>query len=256
MAIGWCSNLLEQGKLILSVILLLSLYAGLSMIAMFALNQGMSHYILVSYRMTIATAIIAPFAIVLDRKSRPEKTFSILAKTMLLSLFDPVLDQNLYYIEMKYTNASFTSAMCNMILVFAFLIARIFRPEKVDTRKIHCQANLAGTIVTVRGAMVMTLTKGPELNLPWTRSGNRHPSPSQSENAANQQQDFIKGALALTAAACFCCSCFIILQDYWCDSHLWRLTYGSMGKEPGPIYILCVRQRYRNAKQSRDSYSE
>ncbi|KAH7537241.1 hypothetical protein FEM48_Zijuj03G0072100 [Ziziphus jujuba var. spinosa] len=125
---------------------------------------------------------------------------------MLLSLFDPVLDQNLYYIEMKYTNANFTSAMCNMIPVFAFLIARIFRPEKVDTRKINCQANLAGTIVTVGGAMVMTLTKGPELNLPWTRSGNRHPSPSQSENAANQQQDFIKGALALTAA------CFIILQ--------------------------------------------
>ena len=39
------------------------------MTAMFALHQGMRHYVFVVYRMAIASAIITPFAIVLDRFS-------------------------------------------------------------------------------------------------------------------------------------------------------------------------------------------
>jgi hypothetical protein len=61
------THLFCQGKLYLAVILLQFGYAGLSIIAKFALNQGMSHYVLVAYRMSIATAAIAPFAIVLER---------------------------------------------------------------------------------------------------------------------------------------------------------------------------------------------
>ncbi|PON62315.1 Plant-drug/metabolite exporter [Trema orientale] len=131
------------------------------MIAKFALNQGMSHYVLVVYRMAIASAIITPFAILLDRESRPKLTFSILAKTMVLSLFDPVLDQNLFYIGMKYTTVSFSSAMCNMLPAFAFLMAWIFGLEEVNIRRLHGQAKVLGTIVTVGGAMILTLVKGP-----------------------------------------------------------------------------------------------
>lgn len=82
------------------------------------------------------------------------------------------------------------------------------RLEKVDIRKVHCQAKVLGTIVTLAGAMIMTLTRGPALNLPWTRTKNQHPS--QSATGGNTQ-DFVMGALALTAA-CFCLSCFMILQ--------------------------------------------
>ncbi|KAB2596091.1 hypothetical protein D8674_031541 [Pyrus ussuriensis x Pyrus communis] len=106
----------------------------------------MSHYVFLVYRMAIATVLISPFALILDRKSRPKMTFSILAKTMLLSLFDPVLDMNLFYMAMSYSTATFTSAM-----------------------KLHSQAKVAGTVVTVGGAIILTLVKGPELNFPWTK---------------------------------------------------------------------------------------
>jgi hypothetical protein len=54
-------------KLYLAVILLQFGYAGMSIIAKNALDQGMSHFVLIAYRMAIASVVIAPFAIVLER---------------------------------------------------------------------------------------------------------------------------------------------------------------------------------------------
>ncbi|TQD77607.1 hypothetical protein C1H46_036879 [Malus baccata] len=150
-------NLIGPAKLLMSVILLQCGYTGQNVIARLALNQGMSHYVFLVYRMAIATVLISPFALILDRKSRPKMTFSILAKTMLLSLFDPVLDRNLFYMAMSYSTATFTSAMFNILPAIAFFMAMIFRLEKVNIRKLHSQAKVAGTTVAVGGAIILTL---------------------------------------------------------------------------------------------------
>ncbi|PIN20615.1 hypothetical protein CDL12_06694 [Handroanthus impetiginosus] len=62
-----------------------------------------------------------------------------------------------------------------------------------------------GTILTVGGAMIMTLVKGSILALPWTKL---KPNSQHDDNA---QQDPIKGALMITAG-CVCWSIFYILQ--------------------------------------------
>lgn len=80
------------------------------------------------------------------------------------------------------------------------------RLEKVDIRRLHSQAKILGTIVTVGGAMLMTLVNGPMLAFPWTRSTSHNESTSSTDN-----QDPIKGALMITAG-CFCWASFIILQ--------------------------------------------
>jgi drug/metabolite transporter (DMT)-like permease len=41
--------------------------------------------------------------------------------------------------------------------------------EKVEMKKVRCQAKIAGTLVTVAGAMLMTLYKGPLMQLAWTK---------------------------------------------------------------------------------------
>lgn len=61
------SGLFYRVKLFVVVILLQFGYAGMAIIAKFALNMGMSHYVLVAYRMAFATSIIAPFAIFIER---------------------------------------------------------------------------------------------------------------------------------------------------------------------------------------------
>ena len=58
---------LKHAKPYMAVILLQFGYAGLSIIIKFALNKGMSQHVLVVYRHAVATALIAPFALVLER---------------------------------------------------------------------------------------------------------------------------------------------------------------------------------------------
>lgn len=41
--------------------------AGMDLLSKVALNEGMSNYVFVVYRHAIATAVIAPFAIILDK---------------------------------------------------------------------------------------------------------------------------------------------------------------------------------------------
>ncbi|KAJ6350194.1 hypothetical protein OIU78_006380 [Salix suchowensis] len=93
-------------------------YAGMFTITKHALDEGMSQHVLVVYRHVVATIIIAPFALIFDRKIRPKMTLSIFLKIMLLGLLEPTIDQNLYYTGMKYTTATFTSAMCNVLPAF------------------------------------------------------------------------------------------------------------------------------------------
>ena len=69
------TQLYNKVKPFLAVILLQFGYAGLSIICKFALNKGMSQHVLVVYRSAIATVVIAPFAIVLDRSPSPRYCF-------------------------------------------------------------------------------------------------------------------------------------------------------------------------------------
>ncbi|XP_075672208.1 WAT1-related protein At2g39510-like [Castanea sativa] len=200
------SQLYNKLKPYLAVFLLQLGYAGMAIVSKFALNKGMSQHVYVVYRHAIATVVIFPFAIVLDRKIRPKLTFSVFVKIALIGLLEPVIDQNLFYTGMKMTTATFATAICNVLPAFSFAMAWILGLEKVYLRRLRGLAKVLGTIVTVGGAMFMTLVNGPMLNLPWTR-GNGH---QESTSSANKQ-DVIKGALMMLAG-CVCWSAFIILQ--------------------------------------------
>ncbi|PNT22844.1 hypothetical protein POPTR_008G051500v4 [Populus trichocarpa] len=207
------SSSYDRAKPFLAVILLQFGYAGMFTMTKHALDEGMSQHVLVVYRHAVATIVIAPFALVFDRKVRPKMTLSIFFKIMLLGLLEPTIDQNLYYTGMKYTTATFTSAMCNVLPAFAFLMAWALRIEQVNIRKMHSQAKIFGTIVTVGGAMLMTLVKGTQLDLPWTRGYDQ-----QASTSALTKQDPIKGALMI-ATGCVCWASFIILQSITLKSY-------------------------------------
>ncbi|KAA8518864.1 hypothetical protein F0562_016363 [Nyssa sinensis] len=227
------SNLLKRVKPFIAVIFLQFGLAGMDILSKVALNEGMSNYVFVVYRHAVAFIVIAPFAIILDkslslslshcvcvcvhvfiivlnlffnRKTRPKMTISIFAKIILLSLLEPVIDQNLYFIGMKYTTATFAAAMCNILPTITFVMAWIFRLEKVKINSIHSQAKVVGTVITVAGAMLMTLVKGPVLELFWTNGRNNHET-----NSAINLQHSIKGSLMITIG-CFSWACFMILQ--------------------------------------------
>ncbi|XP_015877000.3 WAT1-related protein At2g39510 [Ziziphus jujuba] len=200
------SQMLIRAKPFIALIFLQFGYAGLSIFSKFALNHGMSQHVLVVYRHAIATAAIAPFAIFLDRKVRPKMTITIFAKIMLLGLLEPVIDQNLFYTGLKLTTATFTASMFNILPAFAFAMAWVLRLEKVKITSVRGLAKILGTIVTVGGAMFMTLVNGPALKLPWEKQNIHQDAPKLTH-----PQDTVKGAIMITAG-CICWSAFVILQ--------------------------------------------
>ncbi|CAH8376535.1 unnamed protein product [Eruca vesicaria subsp. sativa] len=231
---------LKTWKPFLTVISLQFGYAGLSIIAKFALDRGMSPHVLAAYRHIVATIFIAPFAFFLDsRKVRPKMTLPTFFKIALLGLLEPTIDQNLYYTGMKYTSATFTAAMTNVLPAFAFLMAWIFRLEKVNIRKIHSQAKILGTVVTVGGAMLMTVVKGPLVPLPWANPNDSH----QDSSNPGVTPDLTKGAL-LIAVGCICWAGFVNLQAITLKSYPVELSLTAyiclMGSIESTIVALFI----------------
>ncbi|XP_002274909.2 WAT1-related protein At2g37460 [Vitis vinifera] len=232
-------RLLYRVKPFLAVTFLQFGFAGMDVFSKVALNQGVSNYVLVVYRHAIATAFIAPFAVILDKKVRPKMTFSIFTKLMLLSLLEPVIDQNLYYFGLKYTTATFAAAMYNILPAITFLMACIFGLEKVTLKSIHSQAKVVGTVATVAGAMLMTLVKGPVIELIWTKGRNNQGVKGGGTNI----HDSIKGSLMITAG-CFSWACFIILQAITLKTYPAELSLTAwiclLGTAQGTIVALVM----------------
>ncbi|XP_047979701.1 WAT1-related protein At2g37460-like [Salvia hispanica] len=197
-----------KAKPFLAVVFLQAGLAGMDIISKAALNEGMSNYVFVVYRHAVATLVIAPFAFILDKKIRPKMTTATFLKIMLMSILEPVIDQNLYFLGMKYTTATFAAAMANVLPAITFVMAWCFRVEKVKLMSIRSQAKILGTLATIAGAMIMTLVTGPNLDLPWTRSG---PTNDVHQQPQISLQHTIKGALMITIG-CFSWAAFMILQ--------------------------------------------
>ncbi|GLT89625.1 hypothetical protein SLE2022_076020 [Rubroshorea leprosula] len=222
----------------LAVIFLQIGLSGMDILSKVALNKGMSNYVLVVYRHAVATIVTAPFAVIFDKKARPKMTVAIFIKITVLGLLEPVIDQNLYYVGMKYTTATFATAMYNVLPAITFLLAWAVRLEKVKVKSIHSHAKLVGTLATVAGAMVMTMVRGPLIPLIWTE-GKTH---LQATNRTDVHSS-IKGGLMIVAG-CFSYACFIILQAVTLETYPAELSLTAwiclLGTIEGSIAALVM----------------
>ncbi|KAH6772432.1 nodulin MtN21 /EamA-like transporter family protein [Perilla frutescens var. hirtella] len=199
-----CGSVWKNCKPYIAMISLQFGYAGMNIITKISLNGGMSHYVLVVYRHAIATAVIAPFAFFFERKAQPKITFPVF-----MQIFVLVIDQNFYYAGLKLTSPTFSCAMSNMLPALTFIMAIIFRMEKVNIKKVIYQAKVVGTIITVAGAMLMTLYKGPLVEMVWTQ--HRHSSGGGATSSKEtSDRDWFIGCILLIIATLAWASLFIL----------------------------------------------
>jgi len=85
------------------------------------------------------------------------------------------------------------------------------RLEKVNLRKFHSLAKVIGTVITVSGAMVMTLYKGPAFQIikGGGAIGNHHNSSSSTTEPSDQH--WVVGTVMLISS-CASWAGFFILQ--------------------------------------------
>ncbi|XP_058112206.1 WAT1-related protein At5g40240 isoform X4 [Magnolia sinica] len=110
---------------------------GMTTLSKEAMSRGMSHFIFVLYSNAFASILLLPSSFFLQRMQRPPLTFRLLCRFFLLALTGL---------------------------------------EMVDIRSASSQAKLIGTLVSISGALIVTLYKGPSIKAssPSTHAGHDH----------------------------------------------------------------------------------
>lgn len=182
-------------------------FAGAYIFSMASFNLGMNRFVFIVYRNVIAAIALAPFAFIFERKIRPKMTISVFLRIMALAFLEPVIDQGFTFLGMQYTSASFASALMNAVPSVTFVLAVIFRIERVNLKQIRSIAKVIGTLVTFAGALMMILYKGPPIHLFY--------SPNTAHQASHNTQNlkhWVSGTLFLLLG-CVAWSSFFILQS-------------------------------------------
>ncbi|XP_020239521.1 WAT1-related protein At3g28050 [Cajanus cajan] len=179
-----------------AMVLMECLNVALNTLFKAATLRGMSYHVFVVYAYAVAAIVLLP-APFISKRSRvlPPLSFPILRKIGLLGLIG-CASQIMGYTGISFSSPTLSSAISNLVPAFTFLLAIIFRMEKVVVRNASSQAKVLGTIVSITGAFVVTLYKGPPINIVHKHSLSLH----QLINSINSvDRSWIIGGLLLTA---------------------------------------------------------
>ncbi|KAF8649686.1 hypothetical protein HU200_064227 [Digitaria exilis] len=187
--------------------------------------------VLVAYRYIFASAFLAPLAYFVERKNRTKVTWRVLGLSFVCGLSGWVVNQcihaciahsrnnymhtcrgtvaqNLYIAGMKATTATFATATTNLLPAVTFLLALAFRYERLSIRTLPGQAKVAGTLLGIGGAMLLTFYKGVDVT-PWHSHVNLLAHHAVSDAAASS--NYAMGSL-LCVGSCFFYAFWLVIQ--------------------------------------------
>ncbi|KAF8395452.1 hypothetical protein HHK36_019398 [Tetracentron sinense] len=159
-----------------AMVMVQCLDVGMITLSKAAMSRGMSHYVFVFYSNALATVILLP-------------SFIFHRITVM---------QNSVYTGVNLSSPTLGSALGNLIPAFTFMLAIIFRLEKVDLRKLRSQVRIMGTIVSISGALVVTLYKGPSI---WAWSTPSRSNLLQEQPSLPAANNWILGGLFIAIAS-------------------------------------------------------
>ncbi|XP_047331858.1 WAT1-related protein At4g08290-like [Impatiens glandulifera] len=144
------------------VILVQVLAATNSLITKAALNKGMQFAVFALYRNIIASAFLIPL-LYFRRNSIPRMSRNVMWKIVMLTILEPVIDQNILYAGSKMTPASFSTCLSGVTPSLIFLLAWSLGMEQVNFKERRSQAKLLGTVIAAGGAILICLYNGPAI---------------------------------------------------------------------------------------------
>ncbi|KAL4598808.1 hypothetical protein ACB092_11G083600 [Castanea dentata] len=181
--------------------------AGFNITSKVSLNKGMSRYVLVAYGHAIGTIATALLAFLFERKDDGKISLPLVRNLFFLGLLGAVFGRTLFYAGLEQTSPAFASALGNLIPSITFILAVLFRMEKLEISKRGSQAKILGTVVAFSGAALMTLYKG--ITVISLHAQHSHQPVTQSKGFVDK--DSVKGSLMLLTSY-VSLSAFYILQ--------------------------------------------
>ncbi|KAG9455404.1 hypothetical protein H6P81_008308 [Aristolochia fimbriata] len=193
MTMSHCS---EEAKPVAAMVAVNVAFAFGNLLIKKVLEEGTAVMVFVTYRLTVASIFLAPIALLLERVT---------------------LNQYLFMLGLGYTTATYTCAFVNMMPVATFLMALPFGLETVNLRSTGGRAKILGTLVSVGGAMLLTLYKGVALT---------NPNSTSKKHAAGGKvpKNWTIGTIALVGA-CLSGSSWYLIQAK--ISNIYPASYSS-----------------------------
>ncbi|KAI9110262.1 hypothetical protein K1719_018704 [Acacia pycnantha] len=216
-------RMMEDLKPALMMIVVQVGYAGVSILYKVVSNdKGISLTILMAYRFLFASLFMVPLAFLVERKSKPKITWKVLLQAFMCGLFGASLQQNLFVQAVSLAGATYATAMYNLIPGATFVLALCFGLEKLNMGRASGNAKVAGLVMGIGGAMILTFYKGIEIHL-WSTHLNiiKHMAPRTV--SSNHIWGF-----ALASGTCLSYSLWLIIQAKMSEKFPWAYTSAAL----------------------------
>ncbi|XP_062010074.1 WAT1-related protein At4g15540-like [Rosa rugosa] len=151
-----------------------------------AASRGLSYYVLIVYSYAIATILLLPLLFIFRRTGLPPFKLSLIFKLFLLGIIG-FSGSLCVYKGIEYSSPTLASAIGNLFPAFIFILAVTFSMERLNWRSRSTRAKVMGTLVSISGALVVVLYKGPTILSPTTPS-----------ILGMSEKEWVKGGLLLT----------------------------------------------------------
>ncbi|TKY69836.1 WAT1-related protein [Spatholobus suberectus] len=185
------------------------LEVGLNTLIKSANTNGMSNFVFIVYSNLLALFFLLPSTLLYHRKRAPPPIpTSILCRMFLLSCLSTAV-QTLMYTGIGYSSPTLSSAMVDLVPAFTFIFAIISRMEYLNLKLHSCQAKIIGTVISIAGALIVTLYKG----MPLTGGSLRNIVLGGTGTYRSVQSDWLLGG-SILAIASLCLSVLFIVQTW------------------------------------------
>ncbi|KAG4212228.1 hypothetical protein ERO13_A02G151700v2 [Gossypium hirsutum] len=151
---------------LIAMVTAVSTNVGVNILFKEATSKGMNQYIFITYSYVVAALVLLPLSFIFPRRATvPSLKYFYLGSRLFLIGLIGFLAQICAYKGIAYSSPTLASAMSNLGPAFTFILAVLFRLEKVALRSSSSQAKIMGTITSVSGALLVVLYKGPKVLL-------------------------------------------------------------------------------------------
>ncbi|KFK30722.1 hypothetical protein AALP_AA6G018900 [Arabis alpina] len=172
------------------------------------LDGGVNHMVIATYRLAISTVFLAPIAYFWERRTRPKLTFNILVQLFFSALIGASLTQYFFLLGLSYTSATLACAFISMTPAITFVMALIFRVEKLNMKSKAVMGMVMGTLICIGGALLLTMYKG----VPLTKLHKLETHHSINNKSAMKPENWIIGCVLLFAGSC-CFGSWMLIQS-------------------------------------------
>uniref|UniRef100_A0A0E0DQE4 WAT1-related protein n=1 Tax=Oryza meridionalis TaxID=40149 RepID=A0A0E0DQE4_9ORYZ len=160
-AAGVAAVLLPVGMVMVQVFTAVTL-----LLSELALGAGAARpLVLLVYRNLVGAAAVAPLAVLFERGMMKKMNAVVCGWISINATFGVLLATGMYYYGLRDTNAAYSANFLNLIPIVTFIIAVIFRAEKLAIASWAGRMKVLGTVLSVSGTMVVSLFRGQLLHL-------------------------------------------------------------------------------------------